>query len=181
MEHEAFMRKAERESEIALAQKEVPIGCVLVYQGKVIARGANRTNADSDPLSHAEVVALRSLSKAVPLDQATLYVTCEPCIMCAGIITKMGIGRVYYGCRNERFGGETILKTGGLPGSKTVFAGGILAERAVQRLKEFYRNENLRAPAEKRKSKENAKEATTKIFHGQGDERHQEPGGVLLL
>ena len=86
---------------------EVPIGCVIVYEGKIIARGYNRRNTDKNTLSHAELNAIRKASRKLGdwrLEDCTMYVTLEPCQMCAGAIVQARIPRVVIGCMNPKAG-----------------------------------------------------------------------------
>ncbi|KAL9264990.1 tRNA-specific adenosine deaminase TAD2-like protein [Drosera capensis] len=112
-----FMEMALQEAKQALERLEVPVGCVIVEDGKVIASGSNRTNETRNATRHAEMEAIDfllerwqrdGLSKAevaARFSNCALYVTCEPCIMCAGALTILGIKEVYYGCANDKFGG----------------------------------------------------------------------------
>lgn len=96
-----YMRAAFREAEKAYALGEVPIGCVIVHDGKVIARGYNRRNTDKSTLSHAELIAIRKASRRIGdwrLEECVLYVTLEPCQMCAGAIVQARIPRVVMAC-----------------------------------------------------------------------------------
>ena len=111
------MRLALAEGRRALGEREVPVGCVLVSGGAVLAAGANRTNAEMNATRHAELVAadvvLRRLGRAegaAALAGCELFVTVEPCIMCASALQQLGVRRVVFGCRNDRFGGcGTVL------------------------------------------------------------------------
>ena len=101
------MRAAIREAKKAYALGEVPIGCVLVADGKIIARGYNRRTTDHNTLSHAETNAIRKASKKTGdwrLEQCTLYVTLEPCQMCAGAIVQARIPKVVIGTMNPKAG-----------------------------------------------------------------------------
>ncbi|KAJ9120188.1 hypothetical protein QFC22_003088 [Naganishia vaughanmartiniae] len=95
------------QAEEALAAKEVPVGCVFVRDGKAIAKARNRTNEWRNATLHAELVSLDEILKthSLPLQDVTLYVTVEPCVMCASALRQVGIGKVIYGAGNERFGG----------------------------------------------------------------------------
>ena len=107
MEHEKYMREALRQAKKAEALGEVPIGCVIVSGGKIIARGYNRRNTDKNTLSHAELNAIRKASRKLGdwrLEGCTLYVTLEPCQMCAGAIIQSRIPRVVVGCMNPKAG-----------------------------------------------------------------------------
>jgi tRNA(adenine34) deaminase len=104
---EKFMRAALREAKKALALGEVPIGCVLVADGKIIARGYNRRKTDHNTLSHAELNAIRKASKRTGdwrLEQCEMYVTLEPCQMCAGAIVQARIPKIYIGTMNPKAG-----------------------------------------------------------------------------
>lgn len=104
---EKYMRAALREAKKAYALGEVPIGCVLVADGKIIARGYNRRKTDHNTLSHAELNAIRKASKKTGdwrLEQCTMYVTLEPCQMCAGAIVQARIPKVYIGTMNPKAG-----------------------------------------------------------------------------
>ena len=102
-----FMREAIKQAKKAYAIDEVPIGCVIVYEGKIIARGYNRRTTDKNTLSHAELNAIRKASKKLGdwrLDDCEMYVTLEPCQMCAGAIVQARIKKVYIGCMNPKAG-----------------------------------------------------------------------------
>ena len=105
--HEKYMRAALAEAQKAAALREVPIGCVIVKEGRIIARGYNRRNTDANTLSHAELNAIREASHALGdwrLEGCTLYVTLEPCQMCAGAIVQSRIDEVVIGCMNPKAG-----------------------------------------------------------------------------
>ena len=104
---EGFMREALRQARKAGAAGDVPIGCVIVYQDRIIARGYNRRNADKSVLSHAEILSIRKACKKLGdwrLEECTMYVTLEPCPMCAGAIVQARIPRVAVGCMNPKAG-----------------------------------------------------------------------------
>ena len=102
-----FMMLALKEAEAAQEAGEVPVGAVIVLDGRVLARGHNRTIADCDPTAHAEVVALRQAAQKLGnyrLTGATLYVTIEPCAMCAGAMIQARVARLVYGCEDPKGG-----------------------------------------------------------------------------
>ena len=104
---EKYMRAALREAKKAYALGEVPIGCVLVADDKIIARGYNRRKTDKNTLAHAELTAIRKAGKKTGdwrLEQCTMYVTLEPCQMCAGAIVQARIPKVYIGTMNPKAG-----------------------------------------------------------------------------
>ena len=106
-EDERYMRQAITLAKKAAANGDVPIGCVIVYEGKVIARGYNWRNVDKTTLAHAEIMAIKKASKVLGdwrLEDCTMYVTLEPCQMCAGAIVQARIPKVVIGCMNPKAG-----------------------------------------------------------------------------
>lgn len=106
-ENEKYMKEAIRQANKALKLDEVPIGCVIVYGGKIIGRGYNRRNTDKSTLAHAEIIAIKKASKALGdwrLEECTMYVTLEPCQMCAGAIVQARIPKVVIGSMNPKAG-----------------------------------------------------------------------------
>ena len=102
-----YMKEALRQAEKAYALDETPIGCVIVYQDKIIGRGYNRRTIDKNTLAHAEITAINKASKKIGdwrLEGCTMYVTLEPCQMCAGAIVQSRIDRVVVGCMNPKAG-----------------------------------------------------------------------------
>lgn len=108
-----YMKEAIRQAKKARALEEVPIGCVIVYEDKIIARGYNRRNTDKNTLAHAELSAIRKASKKMGdwrLEGCTMYVTLEPCQMCAGALVQSRISRVVIGSMNPKAGcGGSVL------------------------------------------------------------------------
>jgi len=162
------MRLALAEAEKALAVQEVPIGCVIVRNcdGHVVARGRNNTVATGDATRHAEFEAIdAALAHADTgaiasdlFDACTLYVTCEPCVMCAAALRYAGFRHVCFGCRNDKFGGcGSALSVHQAPTGGTSFQveEGVFAEEAIALLRRFYANENVNAP-QARKRQRNA-------------------------
>ncbi len=104
---ETYMREAIRQAQKAYFLGEVPIGCVIVYEDRIIARGYNRRNTDKNTLSHAELIAIRKASRQLGdwrLEGCTMYVTLEPCQMCAGALVQARIDRVVIGTMNPKAG-----------------------------------------------------------------------------
>ena len=104
---EKYMKEAIRQAKKAYALEEVPIGCVIVYEGKIIGRGYNRRTTDKNPLAHAEMIAMKKASKKMNdwrLENCTMYVTLEPCQMYAGAIVQARIKKVVMGCMNPKAG-----------------------------------------------------------------------------
>uniref|UniRef100_A0A8C4V145 tRNA-specific adenosine deaminase 2 n=1 Tax=Falco tinnunculus TaxID=100819 RepID=A0A8C4V145_FALTI len=153
----------------ALENGEVPVGCLLVHNGEVIGRGRNEVNETKNATRHAEMVAIdqvldwckqRNRDYNEVFAHSILYVTVEPCIMCAAAVRLMKIPRVVYGCRNERFGGcgsvlsissDDMVDTG----EPFECISGYRAKEAVEMLKAFYRQENPNAPKPKVRKKDN--------------------------
>jgi tRNA(adenine34) deaminase len=141
---EYFMRLALREAERAAEHDDVPIGAVVVRDGEVIGIGGNERELRSDPTAHAEVVALREAARAVGswrvLD-SVLYVTLEPCAMCAGAIVLARVPRVIYGCTDPKAGAAgSVLDVLGEPrlNHRPVVQGGLLAVEAAALLQRFF-------------------------------------------
>ena len=104
---EKYMKEAVKQAKKAYEINEVPIGCVIVYEDKIIGRGYNRRTTDKNPLAHAELIAIKKASKKMGdwrLEDCTLYVTLEPCQMCSGAIVQARIKRVVVGCMNPKAG-----------------------------------------------------------------------------
>ena len=153
---ECFMLFAIEQAELAVANGEVPVGCVYVLDGVVIGSGYNATNAEHDATRHAELVAADQVlhERGDVFASCDLYSTCEPCLMCAAAIGRLGIRRVVFGCHNDRFGGcGSILH---LHDGKYDVKTGVRKEDAVSLFRRFYARENDRAPETKRKRKPTA-------------------------
>ncbi|MCI5649001.1 MAG: tRNA adenosine(34) deaminase TadA [Fusicatenibacter sp.] len=165
-EREHFMRQAIHQAQKAEKLMEVPIGCVIVYEGKVIARGYNRRNTDKNTLSHAELNAIRKASKKLGdwrLEGCTLYVTLEPCQMCAGAIVQARISEVVIGSMNPKAGcAGSILNLLEMQefNHQVKVVRGVLREECSQMLSEFFRRLRNVKKAAKEAEKETEKTAT---------------------
>ena len=142
--HERYMRLALEEANAAFAQGEVPVGCVIVRNGAVIARGHNRREQTQNALSHAETEAIQQACKAVGdwrLADCTLYVTLEPCPMCAGAILNARVGTVVYGASDATFGacGGVMNLFEEAFGVHPKLYGGVLAEECGSLLQKFFK------------------------------------------
>ena len=107
MPHKAFMEAALNEARAALSAGELPVGCVIVKDGEVIARGRNVREAQRDPTGHAEIIAIRAAAEALGdwrLNECDMYVTLEPCPMCAGAISQARVGRLFFGAHDPAQG-----------------------------------------------------------------------------
>ena len=139
-----WIREALAEARAAAELGEVPIGAILVMGGREIARGHNRTIADCDPTAHAEMIALRDAARVVGnyrLTGATLYVTVEPCAMCAGAMIQARIARLVYGCAEPKGGAaETCFRIFDHPAlnHRVEVSSGVLAEECARVLQEFF-------------------------------------------
>lgn len=139
------MEEALRSAQRALEQGEVPVGAVVVCEGKVVGRGFNRNISESDPSAHAEIIALREAGAAVGnhrLLNADLYVTIEPCAMCAGAIGHARIRRLIYGADDPKAGAvHSVMHVLNNPAlnHKVEVRGGVLAGRCAELLQEFFR------------------------------------------
>ena len=139
------MRAAIREAKKAYALEEVPIGCVIVYQDKVIARGYNRRNTDKNTVAHAEMSAIKKASKKLGdwrLEGCTMYVTLEPCQMCAGAIVQARIDEVVIGSMNPKAGcAGSVLNLLDIPAfnHQVRITKGILEEECSQMLSGFFK------------------------------------------
>lgn len=142
--HEKYMKEALRQARRAYALGEVPIGCVIVHEGRVIGRGYNRRNTDKNTLAHAELTAIRRASRVIGdwrLEDCTLYVTLEPCQMCAGAIVQARIPEVVMGCMNPKAGcGGSILNLLEMPefNHQVRVTRGVLADESSTLLKRFF-------------------------------------------
>lgn len=138
---EHFMRQALREAERAFAVDEVPIGAVIVCQDKIIARGHNLTERLNDVTAHAEMQAITSAAEHIGgkyLHECTLYVTLEPCVMCAGAMNWAHLGRIVFGAFDEK-GGYRRIGSSLLLHPKTKVSGGILEAECADLMKAFFR------------------------------------------
>ncbi|MCR4843342.1 MAG: tRNA adenosine(34) deaminase TadA [Eubacterium sp.] len=145
-EDEKYMKEAIKQAKKARAIDEVPIGCVIVVDGKIIARGYNRRVTDGNTLSHAELIAIKKACKKMGdwrLEGATLYVTLEPCQMCAGAIVQARIDRVVIGAMNPKAGccGSVLnlLQNKGF-NHQVEMETGVLGEECSTMMKSFFRD-----------------------------------------
>ncbi len=138
------MRAALREAEEAARRDEVPVGAVVVHGGRIIGRGFNQREMLKDPTAHAEMIAITQAAAALEgwrLEGATLYVTLEPCLMCAGAIVNARIGRVVFGALDPRAGACGSLYQIGLDSRlnhRFEVTGGVLAAECAALLQEFF-------------------------------------------
>lgn len=159
---EKMMREAIRQAKKASALGEVPIGCVIEYEGKIIGRGYNRRTVDKNVLAHAEIAAIQKACRVMGdwrLEGCTMYVTLEPCPMCAGAIVQARIPRVQIGCMNPKAGcAGSVLNLLREPGfnHQAEVECGLMGEECSEMLTEFFR--------ELRRKKKEAAAAETSIL-----------------
>ena len=142
--HDLFMQEALELARQAAASGEVPVGAIVVVEGRVAGRGANSPIAKNDPTAHAEMLALREAAQAVGnyrLAETTLYVTLEPCVMCAGALVAARVKRLVFGTRDLRFGGvrsKFRIADTDLLNHQVEIVEGVLATECVELLQNFF-------------------------------------------
>ena len=140
-DNERYMKDALREAQIAASEDEVPIGAVIVCRGRIVGKGHNMTERLNDPTAHAEMIAITAATEAMGgkyLNDCTLYVTVEPCPMCAGALAWSQIGRVVYGASDPKRGFSLFSPS--LMHPKTEVISGVLGEECSGLVSEFFRN-----------------------------------------
>lgn len=138
---ERFMKEALQEARVALAKDEVPIGAVIVADGRIIGRGHNLTETLHDVTAHAEMQAITAAEEYLGgkyLDKCTLYVTVEPCVMCAGAMGWSQVQRVVYGASDPKRGFQTYAPRALHP--KTTITDGVLAEECGKLMTDFFKS-----------------------------------------
>ena len=162
---EKYMKEALKQAKKAYTLGEVPIGCVIVYQGKIIGRGYNRRNTDKNTLAHAEITAINKASKYIGdwrLEECTMYVTLEPCQMCAGAIVQARIPQVVMGCMNPKAGcAGSILNILDMPqfNHQVEVIRGVLEQECSDILKLFFAQLRERSKTEKQKHQQAVNES----------------------
>lgn len=142
---EKYMKEAVRQAKKAYAIGEAPIGCVIVHEDKIIARGYNRRTIDKNTLAHAELAAIKKASRKLGdwrLEGCTMYVTLEPCQMCSGAIIQSRMDRVVIGCMNPKAGcAGSVLNLLQMPefNHQAELATGVLEEECSQLMKSFFK------------------------------------------
>jgi tRNA-specific adenosine deaminase 2 len=153
---EDFMQEALIEARKSLhVFNEVPVGCVFVFEDKIIARGHNLVNKTVNPTRHAEFICIdgvleysreNGLQFEDVFKGVTVVVTVEPCIMCMSALFDLRVKEIIYGCKNDRFGGSTVVNVAEFVKPQTKVTSGVSEDEAMQLLKEFYQGENPAAP-----------------------------------
>lgn len=137
--HEKYMKEALREATFAATEDEVPIGAIVVCRGKIIAKGHNMTERLNDPTAHAEMIAITAATEAMGgkyLNDCTLYVTVEPCPMCAGALAWSQIGKVVYGASDPKRGFSLFSPS--LMHPRTEVISGVLADECGRMVTDFF-------------------------------------------
>ena len=143
---ELFMEEALRAAQRALETGEVPVGAVVVHDGKIIGRGGNRNLADSDPTAHAEIIALREAGATIGnhrLEGCELFATIEPCAMCAGALVHARLKRLVYGADDPKAGAiQSVMQVLNHPSlnHRMEIRGGVLAGRCAEMVQAFFRH-----------------------------------------
>ncbi len=151
---ELWMEEALRQAAAAERLGEVPVGAVVVCDGRVVGRGLNRNLADNDPTAHAEVVALREAARALGnhrLPECEMYVTIEPCPMCAGALVHARVKRLVYGADDPKAGAvRTVMQVVNHPGlnHRMEVRGGVLAARCAEVVQSFFRHRRTTSSVE---------------------------------
>ena len=164
---EKYMKEAVRQAKKAYGIGEVPIGCVIVYEDKIIGRGYNRRTVDKNTLAHAELIAIRKACKKIGdwrLEGCTMYVTLEPCQMCSGAIVQSRIPRVVIGCMNPKAGcAGSILNLLQVEefNHQTELTKGVLEEECSQMMKAFFKE--LRETKKEKKEKQDNQDKKSDI------------------
>lgn len=139
-QHTRFMQEALKEAQRAFDDDEIPIGAVIVLKNRIIARGHNQTERLHDVTAHAEMIAITSAANHIGskfLDECTIYVTVEPCLMCAGALYWSRIPNIYYGASDNRFGYTQHNKD--VFGAKVQVHSGILKDECAKLMLDFFR------------------------------------------
>lgn len=155
-----YMKEAIKQAKKAYALEEVPIGCVIVYEGKIIGRGYNRRMTDKTALAHAELTAIKRACKRIGdwrLDDCEMYVTLEPCQMCSGAIVQSRIKKVYIGCMNPKAGcAGSVMNMLQVPqfNHQVETEKGVLEEECSKMLSDFFKELRKKQKVEKDQNKE---------------------------
>lgn len=154
-QQEKYMKEAIRQAKKAYRLGEVPIGCVIVYEDRIVARGYNRRTVDKNTLAHAELQAIKKASRALGdwrLEGCTMYVTLEPCQMCAGALVQSRMTEVVIGCMNPKAGcAGSILNLLEMPefNHQVLVTRGVLENECSELLKNFFKELRVRVKEEK--------------------------------
>lgn len=163
LEEMAFMERSFQFAYEALYVQEVPVGCIFVYNGDIIALGRNMVNETKNATRHAEINCIDQVhdyckNHNVDLNsvfsELSVYVTVELCIMCATALYELKVKSIIFGCKNDRFGGNTVFDVANVLSPITLVKGEYRAAEAMDLLKKFYKGINPNAPSSKVKIKQ---------------------------
>lgn len=177
---EKYMKEAIKQAKKAYALGEVPIGCVIVYQDRIIGRGYNRRNTDRNTLAHAEITAINKASRVMKdwrLEECTLYVTLEPCQMCAGAIVQARITETVIGAMNPKAGcGGSVLNILEMQefNHQVIVRRGIMEKECQDLLKVFFKELREKNRVEKMKRREIQAEAEEEYLDGGGGGKEED-------
>ena len=169
-EIEKYMKEAFKQCEKAIKESEIPVGCIFLHipSKKILIESHNLTNKTRNASSHCEINCINYLEKNIPIEinnilyydlkklmnESALFVSCEPCIMCAYALSLINIKEVYFGCPNDKFGGNgSIVSIHKFNLWTYKSEGGFLKDQAIQYLRQFYSVGNKKAPENKRQRK----------------------------
>lgn len=156
-----FMEDALFHAKEANKINEVPVGCVFVYNNEIIATGCNLVNETKNATRHAEFVCIDKTLEFCKTNnyqynevfsEISVIVSVEPCIMCLSALNNLNVKQIVYGCKNDRFGGQTVVDVKTLLNSNIIIKGGVREDEAMALLKVFYKGENPSAPKPKTKT-----------------------------
>ncbi|XP_047994614.1 tRNA-specific adenosine deaminase 2 [Leguminivora glycinivorella] len=160
-----LMKRALELAQEALVAQEVPVGCVFSDGEKIVAESRNCVNLTRNPTRHAEINCIdtviaycktNNINYKELFPKITVYVTVEPCIMCAAALNDLHVKEVVYGCANDRFGGKTVVDVNSYYEHNYTLTGNLMADEAMALLKQFYKGVNPNAPEPKvKKRKDN--------------------------
>ncbi|XP_059610606.1 tRNA-specific adenosine deaminase 2 [Phlebotomus argentipes] len=161
---EEFMEEALKQAREALVRGEVPVGCLFIRNGEIVATGGNEVNDTKNATRHAEMICIDKVLQMAEekgedfrcvFREVSVVVTVEPCIMCLAALSELHVREILFGCVNDRFGGQTVLNVAAtLPADKRPSCvGGVRAAEAMDLLKTFYSGENPSAPEPKVRKK----------------------------
>ena len=146
-----YMKEALKEAEKALQKGDIPVGAIMVRNNDIIGRGSNNRSLENSPLGHAEIVAMQDASKVLKnwrFDECTLYVTLEPCVMCAGAMVQSRLGTIVYGAKDPKAGAVgslyNILRDPRMY-HRCIVRSGILKEECAELLRKFFQKKRLEA------------------------------------
>lgn len=138
-----YMMEALKEANKAYKEGDVPVGCVIVYNNKIIAKAHNKKEKTNDAVAHAEILAIKKACKKMKtwrLERCEIYITMEPCLMCSGAIIQSRINKVYYGIKNPSFGGSKYIK---LYNKKIEFEENVMKDECQYLIKKFFEEKRV--------------------------------------